>query len=31
MSTAEKMNARMFFINTYVAHPTDDRLQQAKY
>jgi hypothetical protein len=31
MSTHEKMNARMFSTNTYVAHPTDDRLQQARY
>jgi hypothetical protein len=29
MSTAEKINARMFFIAAYVAQPTDDRLQQA--
>ncbi len=29
MSTAEKMNAKMFFTNVYVAQQTDDRLQQA--
>jgi hypothetical protein len=29
MSTAEKINARMFFIIAYVAQPTDDRLQHA--